>query len=46
MSDVEGFVLAVPTANREAFTTHARSADSAFLEIGATRDSTRKSDVI
>lgn len=37
MSDIEGSVLAVPTANREAFITHAKSADSAFLECGATR---------
>ncbi len=37
MSYIEGFVLAVPTANREAFIAHARSADSVFLEFGATR---------
>ncbi len=37
MSYIEGFVLAVPTANREAFIAHAKSADSAFLEFGATR---------
>lgn len=34
---IEGFVIPVPKANREAFIEHARSIDALFLEIGATR---------
>lgn len=34
---VEGFVLAVPTANRQRFIDHAEHADSVFIEMGATR---------
>ena len=37
MSYFDGFVLAVPTANREAFIDHARRADALFLEYGAVR---------
>ena len=35
MSYVDGFVAAVPTANREAFRRHAESAAKAFREYGA-----------
>ncbi|MBX9609469.1 MAG: DUF1428 domain-containing protein [Gammaproteobacteria bacterium] len=34
---IDGFVLAVPTAGREAFVHHARTADPVFLELGARR---------
>ncbi len=37
MPYIDGFVLAVPTANREKFIEHAKTADSVFLEHGATR---------
>lgn len=37
MSYIDGFVIAVPTANKETFTSHARHMDSMFLEYGATR---------
>ena len=37
MSFIDGFVLAVPKANREAFIEHARQADVIFLDYGATR---------
>lgn len=37
MSYVDGFVIAVPTANREKFIAHARLADAVFLELGAVR---------
>lgn len=37
MSYVDGFVLAVPTANREKFITHARTGDAVFMEYGALR---------
>jgi uncharacterized protein YbaA (DUF1428 family) len=37
MSYVDGFVIAVPTANRQKFIDHARTADSVFLEMGALR---------
>src|SRR5690606_19912136 len=37
MSYVDGFVRAVPTANREKFITHARTGDAVFLEYGARR---------
>lgn len=37
MTYIDGFVIAVPTANKDAFTAHARSADSVFLEHGALR---------
>ena len=37
MSYIDGFVIAVPTANRSAFLQHARDMDSVFMEFGATR---------
>ncbi|SFC33391.1 DUF1428 domain-containing protein [Tropicimonas isoalkanivorans] len=37
MTYVDGFVIAVPTANREAFIDHARRADGVFLDLGALR---------
>jgi uncharacterized protein YbaA (DUF1428 family) len=37
MSYVDGFVAAVPTANREAYIAHARKAAPLFKEFGATR---------
>ena len=35
MTYVDGFVAAVPTANREAFRTHAETAAAVFKELGA-----------
>lgn len=37
MSYVDGFLAAVPTANKAAFVEHARAMDAAFLELGALR---------
>lgn len=37
MSYIDGFVLAVPKANRDAFIKHATTADAIFLEHGALR---------
>ena len=37
MSYVDGFVIAVPNANRDAFIAHAKRFDAIFLEYGATR---------
>jgi len=37
MAYIDGFVLAVPTANRRAFLDHARAAAALSLEFGATR---------
>lgn len=37
MSYVDGFVLAVPTANKDKFIAHARTGDSVFIEYGALR---------
>ena len=37
MSYIDGFVIAVPTANREKFIGHASTFDAIFLEFGATR---------
>ncbi len=37
MTFIDGFVMAVPTANREKFQQHCNTADSWFLENGATR---------
>lgn len=37
MSYIEGFVIAVPQANRQAFIEHARQADPLFIELGAVR---------
>jgi uncharacterized protein YbaA (DUF1428 family) len=36
MSYVDGFVIAVPTANKQKFTDHAAMADPVFMELGAT----------
>ena len=37
MSYIDGFVIAVPKANRQKFIDHANNADSAFMDMGATR---------
>jgi predicted enzyme related to lactoylglutathione lyase/uncharacterized protein YbaA (DUF1428 family) len=37
MTYVDGFVIAVPTANKQMFIDHARTADSVFIEMGALR---------
>ena len=37
MSYIDGFVIAVPTANKQKFIDHAKSVDSLFMELGATR---------
>ncbi len=37
MSYIDGFVMAVPTANKQKFIDHARSIDTIFTELGATR---------
>lgn len=37
MSYVDGFVIAVPLANKQAFIDHAKMADEMFLEMGALR---------
>ena len=37
MSYIDGFVIAVPTANKQKFIDHANMADSMFIEMGATR---------
>ena len=37
MSYIDGFVLAVPTANKQKFITHAERSGSAFIDHGATR---------
>ena len=37
MSYIDGFVIAVPNANREPFIKHAETFDAIFLEFGATR---------
>ena len=37
MSYIDGFVLAVPKANKEKFIQHAELGDAAFMECGATR---------
>jgi Uncharacterized conserved protein len=37
MSYIDGFVMAVPDANRQAFIDHAGKFDPIFLEYGATR---------
>ncbi|MBO6782467.1 MAG: DUF1428 domain-containing protein [Alphaproteobacteria bacterium] len=37
MSYIDGFVIAVPTANRQKFIEHASRADTLFKELGATR---------
>jgi uncharacterized protein YbaA (DUF1428 family) len=37
MSYIDGFVIAVPHANRERFVAHASTYDAIFLEVGAIR---------
>lgn len=37
MTYIDGFVIAVPTANKQAFIDHAKSADGVFMDLGATR---------
>ena len=37
MSYIDGFVMAVPTANKEKFIAHAKASDTIFTELGATR---------
>jgi uncharacterized protein YbaA (DUF1428 family) len=37
MSYVDGFVIAVPTARKDAFVAHAKLADEVFMELGARR---------
>ncbi|MGP1352568.1 MAG: DUF1428 domain-containing protein [Parasphingopyxis sp.] len=37
MSYIDGFVIAVPTANKQKFIDHAEMADGMFMEWGATR---------
>ena len=37
MPYIDGFVIAVPTAKKQAFVEHATKGDSAFLDHGATR---------
>ena len=37
MSYIDGFVIAVPTANKQKFIDHAKLADSVFIDLGATR---------
>ncbi len=37
MSYIDGFVIAVPTANKERFTAHAALGDGVFMDLGALR---------
>ena len=37
MSYIDGFVLAVPTANKQKFVEHARRIDTIFTDLGAKR---------
>lgn len=37
MSYIDGFVIAVPTSNKQKFIDHANEADGVFLELGASR---------
>ena len=37
MTYVDGFVIAVPKANKQKFIEHANKGDSVFIELGATR---------
>jgi uncharacterized protein YbaA (DUF1428 family) len=37
MSYIDGFVIAVPKANKQKFIDHALNADGMFIEMGATR---------
>jgi len=37
VSYIDGFVIAVPTANKQKFIDHATQGDSVFIDLGATR---------
>ena len=37
MSYIDGFVIAVPTANKQKFLDHANLGDGVFIDLGATR---------
>lgn len=37
MSYIDGFVIAVPTSNKQKFIDHAKLGDSVFIDLGATR---------
>ena len=37
MSYIDGFVIAVPSANKQQFIEHAKLGDSVFIDFGATR---------
>jgi uncharacterized protein YbaA (DUF1428 family) len=37
MTYIDGFVIAVPTANKRKFIKHAKLGDSVFMDLGATR---------
>ena len=37
MPYIDGFVIAVPTANKKKFIEHAKKGNSVFIELGATR---------
>lgn len=37
MAYIDGFVIAVPTANKEAFIAHAKEFDAVFIKHGATQ---------
>ena len=37
MTYIDGFVIAVPTANKQKFIDHAKLSDSVFMELGAIR---------
>ncbi len=37
MSYIDGFVIAVPTANKDKFEEHAKLGDSVFMDLGALR---------
>ncbi len=37
MSHIDGFIIAVPTANKSKFISHAEHADGVFTDLGATR---------
>ena len=37
MSYIDGFVMAVPTENKQQFVDHAKAVDTIFTEVGATR---------
>lgn len=37
MNYIDGFVIAVPTANKQKFIEHAENGDGVFMDLGATR---------